>query len=277
MNKAKVWLVTGSSTGFGRCLVEELLKKGERVVATARNPQTLEGLKAFAQKDTQLLIHKLDVNVEQERFDVVSAANNAFGQIDVLVNNAGYGLLGALEEVKENEIRNLFDTNVFSLMLMTQAVLPTMRKQKSGHILNLSSIAGFSASSGFGIYNATKFAVEGHSESLAQELAPFGIKVSIIEPGPFRTDFAGRSLVVSKEMPEYAESSGVKRKYFAKVEGTQAGDPVKAALLMISIVEKKYPLRVPMGNNAVDRIKQKLDDMKKDILQIEAEARATDY
>ena len=185
MNKAKVWLVTGSSTGFGRCLVEELLKKGERVVATARNPQTLEGLKAFAQKDTQLLIHKLDVNVEQERFDVVSAANNAFGQIDVLVNNAGYGLLGALEEVKESEIRNLFDTNVFSLMLMTQAVLPTMRKQKSGHILNLSSIAGFSASSGFGIYNATKFAVEGHSESLAQELAPFGIKVSIIEPGPF--------------------------------------------------------------------------------------------
>ena len=187
----KVWLVTGASTGFGRELVEYLLAQGASVVATARKVEGLKELEARYQESA--LVRSMDVTDQQQVEAVVSAAVQRFGRVDVLVNNAGYGMVGAVEESAEEEFRPMFETNVFGLIRVTQAVLPQMRMQGSGHIVNLSSIGGLVATPGFGLYNATKFAVEGLSEALAQEVKPLGISVTIVEPGPFRTKFLGRA------------------------------------------------------------------------------------
>lgn len=273
---SKVWFVTGCSTGFGYELVKALLKTNARVVATARNPNSL--IEKFPENLEKLLILKLDVTCSEDRKSSVSEAIKHFGRIDVLVNNAGYGIVGALEESGENESREMFETNFFGLAFLTQEILPFMRQQKYGHILNMSSIAGFDPSAGFGIYNASKFAVEGLSEALQIECVHLGIKVNIIEPGPFRTDFAGRSLKYCKEIPDYEKTVGEKRKIFKEIEGSQPGDPVKAAWAMIEIVENPLPvMRVPLGKIAWDRISKKLERVNNDLKLTKELALSTDF
>jgi short-subunit dehydrogenase len=278
MSTQKTWFITGCSTGFGRILSELVLKSGDRLIATARNASSLETLKNFTQSPDQLLTLALDVNDSAQIKTVVSKAAEHMGRIDVLVNNAGYGYVGALEEVAMTEVRKVFDTNVFALMEVTQAIIPLMRTQKSGHIINLSSVAGMVGTPGAGIYNATKFAVEGLSEALSMELAHFGIKVTIIEPGAFRTDFANRSLHVAPYMPEYQEALAVSRKYYETIGGQQPGDPNEAAKAMIEITKlSNPPLRLVMGKIALGRIRAKLDQYLKEIATFEKVTLDTDY
>ena len=236
-----VWFVTGCSSGFGKILCEELLRSGKKVVATARNIAQLESLKPLAKSKDQLLILPLDVTNASQIQAAKDAAIACFDRIDVLVNNAGYGVMGALEEVSEKEIRENFDTNVFGLMEVTRAFIPQFRKQKSGFIFNLSSVAGMVGLPGAGIYAATKFAVEGFSEALAGELAPFGVKLVILQPGAFRTDFANRSLKVAPYHPAYAEALATTRKYYETIGGNQPGDPVALVKLMLELREHPAP------------------------------------
>jgi len=275
---SKVWFITGCSKGFGWELTQELLKStNDYVVATARNSDVL---KASVEKyPDRLLALKLDVIKKSDIDLAVQEALARFNRIDVLVNNAGYGLVGALEECSLEEIRIQFETNVFGLMGMTKAVLPTMRKQRSGHILNISSVAGLVAGAGSGIYNSTKFAVEGLSESLAQDVANFGIKVTIIEPGPFRTDFAGQSIHIPTPHPDYMESRAMSiREYMDSMHTRQPGDPIKAAKIMIQITElKDPPLRMPLGNIALERIFTKFENQNAEFKKYESLARSADY
>ncbi len=261
---AKVWLITGSSTGFGRSLAEAVLKKGDRVIATARKPDQLDDLVA-QYPDTAKAV-RLDVTDLQEIHDAVNAAIEAFGRIDVLVNNAGFGMIGAVEEVSDVETRHLFDTNLFGLLNVTRAVLPQMRQQESGYILNLSSVGGFVGFVGSGIYCASKFAVEGISETLAQEVEPFGIRVTLVEPGQFRTDFAGRSIGMAPPIDAYADTVGKRRERVAQVDGKQPGNPDKAVQAMIQVVETEHlPLRLALGVDAVRAIETKLESVKADL------------
>jgi NAD(P)-dependent dehydrogenase (short-subunit alcohol dehydrogenase family) len=261
-DNAKVWLITGSSTGFGRSLTEAVLKKGDSVIATARKPEQLDDL-VTKYTDTAKAV-RLDVTNPQEVHDAVDAAIDAFGRIDVLVNNAGYGTVGAIEEVSDEAIRRQFDTNVFGALEMMRTVLPIMRQQRSGHILNVSSVGGFASFGATGIYCATKFALEALSEALAKEVATLGIKVTIIEPGAFRTDFNGRSLSAPEEMIEdYAPISSTFLKWLEDMDGKQPGDPDKAAAAMIQVVESDNPpLRLALGADAVAVIEEKLKSVK---------------
>lgn len=254
----KVWLITGSSTGLGRALAEALIDQNERVVATARKPEQLDDLVAKA--PDRVRAARLDVTRPKEIQAAVELALTSFGRIDVLVNNAGYGLLGAVEEVSESEVRNQFETNLFGALWMMQAALPVMREQKSGHILNISSVGGFCGFPGFGLYNSTKFALEGISEALAIETEPFGIHITIVEPGAFRTDWAGRSMTRSAQvMPEYADSSGQTRSWMDEETGNQVGDPVRAAEAMIKAVNAANPpQRLVLGADALERIREKI-------------------
>jgi short-subunit dehydrogenase len=199
--------------------------------------------------------------------------------VDVLVNNAGYGVAGAIEEVSEAESMPMFETNVFGLLRVTRAFLPHLRKQRSGHILNLSSIGGVVASPGMGYYNATKFAVEGLSEALAGEVAPLGIRVTIIEPGPFRTDFLGRSGVVAKtRIADYDATAGNMRKYFAENDGKQKGDPVRAVHAMMQVVESPNPpLRLLLGASALQRLRSKVTNWEKEIAAWEQVTLGADF
>lgn len=274
----RVWFITGCSTGFGRLLCEKLLKNGDSIVATARKPESLQSLSQFIKSPAQLLILPLDVTQKDQIQIAVEKSIAHFGHIDVLVNNAGYGSVGALEEVSEKEIRHVFETNVFGLFEVTRQVLPYMRRRKSGHILNLSSVSGMVATAGASIYAATKFAVEGHSEALAGEVASFGIKVTLIEPGAFRTDFANRSLHVAPYMIEYAEALASTRQYYETIGGHQPGNPEKAIELMIEVVNHPNPpLRLPMGTIALNRIHQKLDRYLGEIKAWEKQAKETDF
>jgi NAD(P)-dependent dehydrogenase (short-subunit alcohol dehydrogenase family) len=263
--KDRTWFITGASTGFGRLLTEEALKGGGKVIATARNRDNVADLEAKYPQTARALA--LDVTDAGQVDSAVAQAFAQFGRVDVLVNNAGYGLAGAIEEVSQTEFMPMFETNVFGLLQVTRAFLPYLRKQRSGHILNLSSIGGVVASPGMGFYNATKFAVEGISEALAAELAPLGIHVTIIEPGPFRTDFLGRSGVVAKaRIADYDGTAGTMRKYFAENDGKQRGDPVRAAQAMMQVVESPDPpLRLLLGANALQRLRAKLDNWRKEI------------
>jgi short-subunit dehydrogenase len=227
----------------------------------------------------RLLALKLDVTKQGDIEGAVQEALARFKKIDVLVNNAGYGLVGALEECSLEEIRTQFETNVFGLMSMTKAILPTMRKQRSGHIINLSSVAGLVAGAGSGIYNSTKFAVEGLSESLAQDVSNFGIKVTIIEPGPFRTDFAGQSIHIPAPHPDYQGSRAMTiREYMDNMNTRQPGDPIKAAKIMIQITElENPPLRLPLGNIALERIFAKFANQDAEFKKYESLSRSADY
>jgi NAD(P)-dependent dehydrogenase (short-subunit alcohol dehydrogenase family) len=273
----KVWLVTGASAGFGRELVEYLLAQGARVVATARK---VEGLKELeARYPETALVAAMDVTDQQQVEAAVGAAVERFGRLDVLVNNAGYGMAGAVEESAEGEYRPMFETNVFGLIQVTQAVLPQMRKQRSGHIVNLSSIGGLVASPGFGMYNATKFAVEGLSQSLAQEVAPLGIGVTIVEPGPFRTKFLARAgAEAACRIAEYDQTAGRMRTYFTEQDGKQRGDPQKAVEAIVKAVEaERPPLHLLLGASTVARVKGRVEALLKDVAEWEAVTVGADF
>jgi NAD(P)-dependent dehydrogenase (short-subunit alcohol dehydrogenase family) len=272
-----VWFITGCSTGFGRELAKILLARGDRVAVTARDKAKVADLiEGYAQTALALT---LDVEKQREIEAAVEAARKTFGRIDVLVNNAGYGYLAAIEEGDDADIRAMFDTNVFGLAAMTRAVLPIMRAQRSGAIVNISSMGGFIGFPGFGYYAATKFAVEGMSESLSEEVAPFGIKVVIVEPGPFRTDWAGRSIKTpTRPIEAYAETAIARRRQTQAYSGSQPGDPVRAAEAIIATVEQANPpLRLPLGNLAYDAIGAELEAVRKEHEVVEAVARGADY
>jgi NAD(P)-dependent dehydrogenase (short-subunit alcohol dehydrogenase family) len=262
---SKVWFITGASTGFGRLLAEEVLKAGGKVVATARKLDKVADLEVQYPERAKALA--LDVADQMQVDAGVTQAIAKFGQVDVLVNNAGYGVAGAIEEVSEAEFMPMFETNVFGLLRVTRAFLPQFRKQRSGNILNLSSIGGVVAGPGIGFYNATKFAVEGLSESLAAELAPLGVHVTIIEPGPFRTDFLGRSGVLAEtRIADYDNTAGNMRKYFAENDGKQRGDPLRAVHAMMQVVESPNPpMRLLLGASALQRLRSKLSSWEKEI------------
>ena len=273
----KVWLVTGASTGFGRELVEYLLTQGARVVATARK---VEGLQELGTRyPERVLVAAMDVTDQEQVEAVVDAAVKWFGRVDVLVNNAGYGMVGAVEESGEEEFRPMFETNVFGLIRVTQAVLPQMREQGSGHIVNLSSIGGLVATPGFGLYNATKFAVEGLSEALAQEVKPLGISVTIVEPGPFRTKFLGKAGGEAKrKIPAYDQTAGKMRAYYTEQDGKQPGDPQKAVEAIVKAVEAENPpLHLLLGASTLPRVKGKIEALEKDLAAWEATTVGADY
>lgn len=261
----KTWFITGASSGFGLILAEKLLAQGDQVVATARKPEALNEL--AAQGSDNLLIQKLDVNNQAEIDAAIAATIAKFGKIDVLVNNAGYGMIGTIEEVTDAEVRAQFDTNVFGLLNVTRAALPHMRAAGTGHILNLSSIAGLTASATFPIYCASKHAVEAISEGLAASVKAFGINVTLIEPGLYRTRFANQSSIriTQNRMPEYDEQMNGTVNWLAEVDGTQPGDPDKAVDAMIAMTnDPNPPLRLLLGADAWDRAHAKLDALKAD-------------
>lgn len=260
----KVWFITGCSTGFGRYLAMEALAKGYKVVVAARNTSDVQDI--VANYPQTALVVKLDVTIAEHIKEAVTATMTKFGQIDVLVNNAGIGYFGAIEESEDAEVRRMFEINVFGLAHMTQAVLPIMRKQRSGHILNIASIGGLRSFPGVGFYNATKYAVDGLSESLSKELAPLGIKVTIVAPSGFRTDWAGRSANDSKIVIEdYATTAGKNKGDIRGYSGSQPGDPVRAAKAMIQVVEAENPpLRLLLGAAALKGARIKLEELKHD-------------
>lgn len=246
--KDKVWLITGCSTGFGREIAKSVINSGYKVVVTARNPETLSELNDMNEKNVLAL--PLDVTDKEQVKEAVEKSIEAFGSIDVLVNNAGIGYFSSVEESLEEETRKMFEINFWGLMNMTNAVLPLMRSQNSGHIINFSSIGGLASFPALGYYHATKYAVEGISESLAQELAPYNIKVSLVEPSGFRTDWAGRSSVKT-ESQIYADTVGKMIKAAATGSGNEAGNPQKAAEAIITIAESPNPpLRLLLGKMA---------------------------
>jgi len=260
----KVWFITGCSTGFGRYLAIEALANGYNVVVAARNPNDVNDI--VANYPNTSLVVKLDVTNADQIKQSVAATIEKYGQIDVLVNNAGIGYFGAIEESEEAEVRRMFEINFFGLAHMTQAVLPQMRKQRSGHILNVASIGGLRSFPGVGFYNATKYAVDGLSESLSKEVAPLGIKVTIIAPSGFRTDWAGRSANDSKIVIEdYATTAGKNKGDIRGYSGNQPGDPVRAAKAMIKVVEAENPpLRLLLGVAALKGGRIKLEELKND-------------
>jgi len=260
----KVWFITGCSTGFGRHLAAEVLKQGYRAVVTSRKLADVEDITA-SYADTALAL-SLDVTKSAEITAAVNAAMDRFGSIDVLVNNAGIGYFGAVEESEEDEVRRMFEINVFGLAHTTQAVLPVMRAQRSGHILNIASIGGLRSFPAVGFYNATKYAVDGLSEALSKETEGLGIKVTIVAPSGFRTDWAGRSANNSSIVIEdYAETSGKNKDSIRNYSGNQPGDPHRAALAMIKVVESSDPpLRLLLGAAALKGARIKLEELKKD-------------
>jgi NAD(P)-dependent dehydrogenase (short-subunit alcohol dehydrogenase family) len=261
----KVWFITGCSTGFGRHLAQAVLLKGDKVAVTSRNSKDVEDI--VAQYPQTAIAIALDVTQPQQVKDAVEKALQYFQRIDVLVNNAGIGYFGALEESEEDEVRRMFEINFFGLSAVTNAILPTMRKQRSGHIINISSVGGFVAFPGVGMYNATKFAVTGYSEALAKETAHLGIKVTIIAPSGFRTDWAGRSANNSKiEIADYADSAHATKNIIRGYSGNQPGDPERAALAIIKAVEAENPpLRLFLGNGALKGARNKIAEVQQDL------------
>jgi NAD(P)-dependent dehydrogenase (short-subunit alcohol dehydrogenase family) len=261
-----VWFITGCSTGFGRALAQLIVQRGWRLVATARDKSRVADL--VEQAEDRVLAVDLDVGDAAQVAAAVAAAQARFGRIDVLVNNAGYGYQSSIEEGVEAQIRAQFDANVFGLFAMTRAVLPSMRAQRSGHILNITSVAGLIGFPGSGYYAASKHAVEGFSDSLGAEVKPLGISVTCVEPGPFRTDWAGRSLQQTTSTLEDYKDTVAKRMATTKASsGSQAGDPVRAGEVMIALTQMQEPPRhLPLGSWGHDAV---LEDRKARLRQIE--------
>ena len=259
-----VWFITGCSTGIGRDLAKLILDRGWRAVVTARKPEQIADLVA-GHEETALAL-QLDVTDKAQVASAVRQAEEHFGQIDVLVNNAGYGYLAAIEEGEDDQVRAMFETNFFGLVETTKAVLPGMRKRRSGHIVNISSIGGLVSFGATGYYHATKYAVEGLSESLSIEVAPLGIKVIVVEPGPFRTDWSGRSILESKMVIEdYDQTAGERRRQTHKNSGSQPGDPVRAGEAIIAVVgAENPPLHLVLGKPALGLGYKKLEAVKRD-------------
>ncbi|MBB4303999.1 NADP-dependent 3-hydroxy acid dehydrogenase YdfG [Rhodobium orientis] len=272
-----VWFVTGCSTGFGREIAKLLLSRGFPVAMTARRLESIADL--VEGNEDKALALTLDVTDPAMIDKAVADAEARFGRIDVLVNNAGYGYFSAIEEGEDAEIRRQFETNVFGLNTLTQKVLPGMRARRSGHIFNFSSIGGLIAYPALGYYNATKFAVEALSEALAKEVAPLGIKVTIIEPGGFRTDWAGRSVIESKTViDDYAETAGALRKGLKEGSGHQDGDPVRAAAAVLTAYEAENPpLRLLMSAQAYGRAMDRLEELRENFETWKDLTLSTDY
>ncbi len=273
----KTWLITGCSSGLGEALADAVLQRGDRLVATARQADSLDDLIARYPNTARAVA--VDVTKAGDAASAIRLAEETFGGLDVLVNNAGFGFVGAVEEAEPAEYRPVFETNVFGLIETTRAALSAMRRSGHGRIVNLSSGAGIAGGAGSGFYCASKFAVEGFSEALAQEVAPFGIRVIIVEPGPFRTEFLGRSINAAKrEMPEYADTAGRFRTYRAANDGKQAGDPTKAAIVILKAVDApEPPLHLPLGERAYAIAHSKFDAFLKDMEGWKADALATGY
>ncbi len=273
----KVWFITGASRGFGALIAQAALARGDAVAATARNPADL--IKTLGQHPA-LLALPLDVNDERAAIAAANRAAEHFGRIDVLVNNAGYGLLGAVEEASASEVSNVFGTNVFGLLHVTRAVLPHMRARRSGRVINMSSVGGYAAYPGWGVYGATKFAVEGLTEALAAELAPVGIHVTVVEPGFFRTDFLdAKSLVTSTStIADYADTVGQMRQFAAAANHQQPGDPAKLAQAVLALADAPQPpVRLPLGSDTVARIIAKNDSVQSELLKWMSLATSTDF
>lgn len=254
---SKTWFITGASRGFGALIAKQALQAGHSVVATARTPAS--AIEAIGEHPNLLAV-ALDVTDEAQGQAAARAAVARFGRIDVLVNNAGFGLLGAVEEATTEEIERLYRTNVFGLLAVTRAVLPHMRRERSGHVINISSIGGYRSGAGFGVYCSTKFAVEGLSEALHAELKPLGIKVTVVEPGYFRTDFLdAKSLSVSPGViADYADTSGVVREKAKVLSHNQPGDPAKLAPAILKLAAAAdAPLRLALGSDTVAAIEEK--------------------
>jgi NAD(P)-dependent dehydrogenase (short-subunit alcohol dehydrogenase family) len=261
---SKVWLITGCSTGFGRELAKLVLQSGYKAGVASRNTNDVKDI-VDAYPDTAIAL-KLDVTKEDEIKSAVKLVIEKFGHIDVLVNNAGIGYFGAIEESEEAEVRRMFEINFFGLANMTKEVLPLMRKQRSGNIVNIASIGGLVAFPAVGFYNATKFAVVGYSESLAKETAHLGIKITIIAPSGFRTDWAGRSANNSPIIiDDYAPTAGANKNNIRGYSGNQPGDPVRAAKAIVKAVEAEHPpLHLLLGVAALKGGRNKLEELKKD-------------
>lgn len=262
---SKVWFITGCSSGFGRNIALEVLKKGNKVAVTSRNTDDVKDI--IAQYPDTSVALKLDVTKNDQVKAAVDEATKKFGSIDVLVNNAGIGYFGAIEESEEEEVRRMFEINFFGLTQVTNAVLPVMRSQRSGHIINISSVGGMMALPGIGFYNATKFAVTGYSEALAKEVAAMGIKVTIIAPSGFRTDWAGRSANNTKIVIEdYKSTAHSTQEMIRKNSGVQPGDPVRAAIAIMKVVAAENPpVRLLLGVGALKGARAKITELQNDI------------
>lgn len=272
----QTWFITGAASGFGHAFAEHALALGHNVVATARDVGRLAGLVALA--PDRVLATPLDVDAAGAAEAAVEAAVARFGRIDVLVNNAGYGVVGALEETSDADLRALMNTNFFGAMAVTRAALPVLRAQKSGAIVNISSLGGQLSFAGFSAYSASKFALEGASEALAQEVAPFGIKVLIVEPGQFRTQLAGSGMRHMPVIEAYQPVVGATREFAHSMHNTQAGDPRKAAVAIAKALEAEHtPLRLQLGGDSVDAVRAHAQALLKDMEAWEALSRSTDF
>jgi len=266
MTKQKVWFITGAARGIGLEILKAVLETGDNVVATVRS--SAESLADKLGNPENLQVVLLDITDEQQAIAAANQAVQKFGQIDVLVNNAGYGLLSAVEEATADEVRKNFETNVFGLLNVTRAVLPHMRKKRSGHIINFSSVGGLSGYIGWGVYGSTKFAVEGLTEALALELAPLGIHATVVAPGFFRTEFLdAASLTRSGHIiPDYDQTVGEMRKFATQANKKQPGDPVKLAKAIVKVANaEKPPVHLPLGTDSLQRYREKTENFEKDI------------
>jgi NAD(P)-dependent dehydrogenase (short-subunit alcohol dehydrogenase family) len=271
----RVWFITGVGRGLGRLIAEAAQRRGDHVVGTIRASSAKAELEAAGIRTVVL-----DVAESSAIQSAVEQARDVHGRIDVLCNNSGFGLMGALEEVDETDYRHVFEVNVFGLMAVTRALLPHLRAQKSGWIINISSVGGISSSAGYGIYNSSKFAVEGLSESLALQLEPLGIKVLIVEPGHLRTDFlSGSSLRIAKRtIDDYARTVGHARKIAIEMDRRQPGDPVRAAAAILDVLDAPNPpLRLVLGADAVDRVRAKLAAVEREVAAWEQVGRSITY
>lgn len=272
----RVWFITGCSTGFGRSLAQAVLARGERVAATARDVARFAELEGASDR---LLPLALDITDDAQIAVAVEAARARFGRVDVLVNNAGYGYQASIEEGEDSEIRAQFDANVFGLFALTRAVLPMMRAQGRGHVINITSVAGLVGFPGSGYYAASKHAVEGWSDALAAEGAPLGIHVTCIEPGPFRTDWAGRSLRQTPvRIDAYQPTAGQRLESTRSVSGRQAGDPERAAAAIVALANEAEPPRhMVLGAWGIDQVTERLRRRLKDIEARREASVATDF
>jgi NAD(P)-dependent dehydrogenase (short-subunit alcohol dehydrogenase family) len=268
MEKTKTWIITGASRGFGLEISKAVLASGDNVVATVRTkPEELAGK---LDRNPKLYVAVLDISDEAQASKVAGQTVERFGSIDVLANNAGFGLLGGVEEISDQEARRVYETNVFGLLKVTRAVLPHMRRQRSGHVINFSSVGGLTGSAGWGIYCSTKFAVEGITEALAKELAPLGIFATTVEPGYFRTNFLdGASLLrAEKVIEDYAETAGTMRETATKVSYHQPGDPVKLAAAIVRLAASpKPPVHLPLGTDTLKYYRDKIEAFDKEIAE----------
>lgn len=273
----RVWFITGASRGIGARIAEAALAQGDAVVATARDAASID--QRFGKRDALLPV-ALDVTNEAQAAVAVQAALARFGRIDVLVNNAGYGLLGAVEEATADEVRRLYETNVFGLLNVTRAVLPSMREHRAGHVVNISSVGGYQSGPGFGVYCSTKFAVEGLTEALHGELAPLGIHATVVEPGYFRTEFLdSTSLSVSPRiLGDYAATAGAVREAATRINLNQPGDPVRLAQAVMQLAASPTPpLRLPLGTDTLQVISEKNAFVERETAQWRAVAASTDF